>query len=548
MTEEISCTHELYLYISKQAAYDPVMTLFVCPPNSGACSCEAAETFAETSGWKAVAEEHAAVLVIPVVREGWSAQPLDLIPSIYAQIKNAIPTRSGKSLYQRGGFLWCWETLIYLVGYEEGAVFAGNTLVAYPNRFAAVALVNGAPDDYSAGRNCTDHWLVPKVSSNYSLKNHQIPVAVWLLHEKKTAITQAAEYFSQCSVTDSEEKKVQFGDLFAEVRWNAAAPAQQVRLSVGRFSPTPELSQLLIDQLFHQVIRWKDGPDGKLTVFSSRDGFYAAERFERRATVWNNQRYEYLVYAPAGLSPAQRRGLPLVFSVHGRGEPAWMFAEKNGWDRLADETREFLLVVPDSPENIWFLQRDEGVFQQIIDEMAETDGIDRERVYLTGFSNGGMITREVGTRFPRLFAGLSPWNAPPAVTDPSFPDSQCQQPCFIIVGDNDALAPVDATFVSDLLQANGCIAERDETAPLGYVCQEIRSADYYTTEKGYTSGSRFTTYIFHGLQGDPRVAVTIMQDMPHGAIHDESRATWEFLRQFRRCDHALTVQRIPEQH
>lgn len=34
--------------------------------------------------------------------------------------------------------------------------------------------------------------------------------------------------------------------------------------------------------------------------------------------------------------------------------------------------------------------------------------------------------------------------------------------------------------------------------------------------------------------GVARVAVTTMRDMPHGAIHDESRAVWDFLKRFRR--------------
>ena len=32
------------------------------------------------------------------------------------------------------------------------------------------------------------------------------------------------------------------------------------------------------------------------------------------------------------------------------------------------------------------------------------------------------------------------------------------------------------------------------------------------------------------------VAVTVMKEMPHGAIHDQSRAAWRFLRRFRRIE------------
>lgn len=74
-----------------------------------------------------------------------------------------------------------------------------------------------------------------------------------------------------------------------------------------------------------------------------------------------------------------------MFSVHGRGEPAWMFAEKNGWDRLADETGAFLLAVPDSPENIWFLERRRRCIRPDDRQAPQPLRLDRERVYLTAF-------------------------------------------------------------------------------------------------------------------------------------------------------------------
>jgi predicted esterase len=54
-----------------------------------------------------------------------------------------------------------------LVGYEQGAAFAGNVTIAHPNRFAGVALVNGVPRDYAAG---SSPWTVKQESVLLSLK------------------------------------------------------------------------------------------------------------------------------------------------------------------------------------------------------------------------------------------------------------------------------------------------------------------------------------------------------------------------------------------
>ena len=152
----------------------------------------------------------------------------------------------------------------------------------------------------------------------------------------------------------------------------------------------------------------------------SRADFYASPRFALDSVVYGGRSYGFFrscagrADGGAGQGPAAgvQRTWPGRTGLDVRGE--------NGWDRLADETGAFLLAVPDSPENIWFLERDGGVFARMIDRLHSRYGIDRERVYLTGFSNGGMMTREAGTRYPQLFATLSPWNAPPAETWPGF--------------------------------------------------------------------------------------------------------------------------------
>ena len=64
------------------------------------------------------------------------------------------------------------------------------------------------------------------------------------------------------------------------------------------------------------------------------------------------------------------------------------FADKNGWDRLADETREFVYCSPDSPGNIWQLRRDGIALRHMIEKICDEYELDREQVYLSGFSNG----------------------------------------------------------------------------------------------------------------------------------------------------------------
>lgn len=557
-----------YMYVSTRACYDPAKTIFVIAPGEEAGNLASAERFAVRSGWQALAEYDGAVLILPLAQAGWNAEPASLPGLIYNRIRGGVESRNGKSLFGRGGKIWCWETMIYLVGYGDGAVFAGNCVVAEPGRFAAAALIGGAPEDYTAGANLSGHWMVPDVSGDYTVRNDQIPSSLWLIGAQEEEIRRALEYFGAAGGLGREPKRISIGPLRAVCYENEANPAQRLMVSEETEVSGLSLAQTILDAYFDRIVRWKTGPDGTLALHLGRAGFYQSPRFIHRSVTVGCLEYAYSVHLPEGCSAEEVRGLPLLFSVHGRGEPAWLFAEKNGWDGLADETRAFVLVCPDSPGNIWQLERDGLAFEAMIRQICGDYGLDRTRVYLTGFSNGGAITREVGTARPELFAAIAPFNAP--VNAPGLVAAEAvssglvasgyEMPYWVCVGDRDPAAGTDVDGQLEvMLAANRCercfgdgFATHSNLSPIPslptrFPPDEIRTGkNYYTASQGYAQGDRFRTMVYHGPDGMPRVAYTVMKNMPHGAIREQSRAAWEFLRHFRRPEGSGRVEYLPD--
>lgn len=534
-----------YSYVSTRACYDPVRTILVFAPEADAKDLESVQRFAERSGWIELAESDGAVLLLPVAENGWQKEPDTLPGTIFDRLHNRFASRCGKSLTGRNGMLWCWETMVYWVGYQEGAVFAGHCAVAAPNRFAAAALIGGAAAEYSGGNRPSDHWLVKKVSPEYRLRSDQIPACVWILGASERENAAAVTYYAAVNGFDpTVPERCMAGEISA-LRYGAGDEAgPQLMVSTGNFEPGIALSRTILEQWFHRVIRWKNGPDGTLARICNRRDFYENGRFEFTSVTVNGLEYPCAVHLPAGMTKEQAGGLPLVFSVHGRGEPAWLFAQKNGWDTLADETRAFVLAVPDSPGNIWQLERDEEAFGALLGQLCAQYSLDRSRVYMTGFSNGGAFAREFCTRHPGWFAACAPFNAPVHVPEltmdwviaPELQQSGWELPYWVTVGDNDPAAGIHVDEqLKIMLAVNGCPLRPAEGLPTGYTPDETRTArNWYTQQRGYQQGGRFTTRIYYGRDGTPRVGYTVMRDMPHGTIGEESRACWEFLRHFSR--------------
>lgn len=506
----------VYYISSKCRACLPAKTVLVFAPDRCAASGEAVSDFARSSGWADAAERDGAVLVLPIAPGGWKNESTDRIKPLYKRVWRDTESPDPHEFFQN---VWCWETLIFAVGYDEGAVFAGNAAVDHPNAFAEVAMVNGAPDDYAGGERSSDGWLLPDAPPERRPRNREIPVAVRFLGNADTA--EAVRYFLA----------------------SAAAP-DEVEAVRGRFGPDPDTTELLLRE-FGTRVRWKNSPDGtparlKPEALVRADGEYIPDAVECGGTTYN-----YYTRLPRGAAGV--RGLPVVVSLHGRGEPAWMFAQKNGWPELQDETGGFVFVCPDSPGNIWTIERDEDIHAKIIERLRECFGVDTTRVYLTGFSNGALATCWHGERHPELFAALSPWNSPISSYERNLTEGGWEMPMFAVNGDLDHKMDLPRRGYKRLFETfikiNGGVPRRpDGPAPWPWEPDEIWSgADRYTREAGYAQGERLTTWVYRGGGGRPRFCFTTVRDMPHGAIHDEARAAWDFLRRFSRPERSRRV-------
>jgi poly(hydroxyalkanoate) depolymerase family esterase len=114
---------------------------------------------------------------------------------------------------------------------------------------------------------------------------------------------------------------------------------------------------------------------------------------------------QMLVYAPSGLQPNS----PLLLSLHGMNQDIAYQQNQTKWELVAKEYG-FVVVYPGGINNSWDIMgtSDIDFILAIIDEMYERYAIDRNRVYLSGFSMGGMMTYHAANYIADKIAAFAP--------------------------------------------------------------------------------------------------------------------------------------------
>lgn len=113
------------------------------------------------------------------------------------------------------------------------------------------------------------------------------------------------------------------------------------------------------------------------------------------------------VYAPSGLADNS----PLLLSLHGMDQDPNFQQENTHWEAVAD-TAGFVVAYPrgGTGYSTWDISGDQDTkwITEIIDQLAKDYKIDTKRVYLSGFSMGGMFSYHAMSKIADKIAAFAP--------------------------------------------------------------------------------------------------------------------------------------------
>lgn len=148
-----------------------------------------------------------------------------------------------------------------------------------------------------------------------------------------------------------------------------------------------------------------------------------------------------IMYAPSGLSrPA------LVLLLHGLGGDGAAMRSSTQMDKVADREK-FVAVYPSAVGGTWDYagaKNDYAFFKAIIDTAVARYGVNRERVYITGFSQGGGEAVYAAFSYPDVFAAVAPVSS----MGSGAPTPKRPVPILLTFGTKDLYAP--ATFMASV--------------------------------------------------------------------------------------------------
>ncbi len=142
---------------------------------------------------------------------------------------------------------------------------------------------------------------------------------------------------------------------------------------------------------------------------------------QRMELVTGGFQRSYLVHIPSGYDGSTE--LPLVVVIHGAFDTAKGIEKFSGFSQLADQ-ENFIVLYPEGIGIFGFLQHwnaghccgkaaddqidDVGYLAKAIEDVCLRLSVDQTRVYMVGFSNGGMMTYRFAAEHTYVLAAVAP--------------------------------------------------------------------------------------------------------------------------------------------
>jgi polyhydroxybutyrate depolymerase len=230
-----------------------------------------------------------------------------------------------------------------------------------------------------------------------------------------------------------------------------------------------------------------------------------------------------------GSSYDKTRPTPLLIVLHGGGGTGQGMNKLTNFNAIADR-ENFIVVYPDGFEKHWNDGRgvqqyraqvqnvdDVGFISALIDHLSEELNIDTKRVYVTGISNGAMMSHRLGCELSQKIAAIAPVAGNIPVNMASIWAPSRPVPVLLINGTEDPLVP----------WAGGDV--HFGSAELGQVLSVVDTVKFWVAndkcaspplieqlpDKEPSDGTRVRTEIYGGCQDGAEVVLYAVEGDGH---------------------------------
>lgn len=532
VSDEKGNTRPFGFYIPSTTRTSGSMALVLVPGK------EAARDFFLRGGWKETLERYAIVGYFAEAPDGWDnedpGKELDVLVKVLGEMKSCefFPSNS---------------SAVYVMGFGDGAKAGVLMTILYQSYLAAGAF---------AGDTEIDPLLLEKLASapsdcDESILRSEVALPAYFCGPQSNAL----EYFKKACHTGERYLSNGFARVFQEAARPCTTFLNDEAQSEVWLSSCEDAEKLgftaLIDKMCAFVEgyrRWGGVGNGYI-----RRTVHAEKELQMKKTeceIGGFKRFWY-TYEPTAYKRKTQEKYPLIIAIHGFSCSGEFFAQHSCWHRVGEE-RGCIVVYPTAypykntpggsqglrPDNAatphWNASGYDGTlntdpagpdeiefFRELLRITLEAyPEIDTERIYVSGHSNGGMMTQRLMRYLPEKFAGFAPVGAMEcrAARVPA-PQDGIKRNVWYTIGEFDGA---------------GCSldGENGNTRTLEMIAEA--NGIPFDLSRQYVSGP-YTHTIMRNSQGVPLVRFTGVKNWPHTITPELCFMIYdEFFSRFRR--------------
>ena len=390
LTMESGVKRSLYQYVPTTWVYRQPEVAVAVP------SGEDPVAFFENTGWKDASENGAFAVVLMVAGEGgWQADESEYAYAAFGYMDDRT-------------YLQTQDSAFYMVGYGDAA----NTVMAHAvtnsELFAGFAALG--VDDFDVS--ILDQGRTEESGAKGVMKS-EVAVPMWIAANEKTPSVEALiEYWKHADECGDEalssawaDEIYSFPEYLATTYEKTYAHVSKVYVTYGLDKvTTPEFTNNLWSNFLRRVRRQDSGAINALRWFASNDEL----GMDHHTLEVDGITRHYWVYVPSSVK-ASGNAAPVVFVAHGGGGSGEEFPSRSGWTKTAEE-RDFIVVYLSGSRSGKFKAgstwsaADVPYFKQVREEVLAGYAADATRLYITGHSQGSVMTYNVTLLCPELVA------------------------------------------------------------------------------------------------------------------------------------------------